>query len=219
MACRVRGSLMGSFMNSLYLRLWTMLTGWGAVGLVYSLTSSQDQASAIMLQPSAIDLWFDFNPDAIWLYLSFFPLVALGYLLCPAQRLLWLARSMQLSALGAGVIFIFWPTTMIFPPVTQDTVSAAVLNLLISFDSLQNCLPSLHVTLTILAVCALWQKHTLLRSLFFAGWGLAITVSILQLHRHQFVDLLGGAVLAIAAGLLAQRILSRKADKVVGQTL
>jgi hypothetical protein len=65
-------------MNSLYFRLWMMLTGWGAVGLVYSLTSSQDQASAIMLQPSAMDLWFDFDPNAIWLYLSFFSARCIG---------------------------------------------------------------------------------------------------------------------------------------------
>lgn len=202
-------------MNSLYLRLWTMLTGWGAVGLIYSLTSSQDQASAIMLQPSAIDLWFDFDPNAIWLYLSFFPLVALAYLFCPQTRLIWLARSMQLSALGAGIIFTFWPTTMQFPPVTQDTFSASVLKLLIQYDSLQNCLPSLHVTLTILAVCALWQRTHILRSTVIALWGAAITVSILQLHRHQFVDLLGGTALAICAGLLTQRVLNIRAEMAV----
>lgn len=202
-------------MNSLYLRLWYMLTGWGAVGVVYSLTSSQDQASAHLLQPSIVDLWFKFDPNAIWFYLSFFILCAYAYLCCPQQRLVWLARSMQLSAIGAGIVFTLWPTTMEFPAVTQETLSADVLRLLIQLDSLQNCLPSLHVTLTILAVYALWQKTQLLRSILIALWGVAITISILQLHRHQFVDALGGAALAILAGMFAHYILHRKNKRIL----
>lgn len=206
-------------MNSLYSRLWYMLTGWGAVGVVYSLTSSQDQASAHLLQPSVVDLWFEFDPSAIWLYLSFFILCAYAYLCCPQQRLVWLARSMQLSAVGAGIVFTFWPTTMEFPAVTQETLSADVLRLLIQLDSLQNCLPSLHVTLTILAVYALWQKTQLFLSLFTALWGIAITVSILQLHRHQFVDVLGGAALAILACIFAHSILNWKNKRILRRAL
>ena len=206
-------------MNSLYSRLWYMLTGWGAVGIVYSLTSSQDQASAHLLQPSVVDLWFEFDPSAIWLYLSFFILCAYAYLCCPQQRLVWLARSMQLSAVGAGIVFTFWPTTMEFPAVTQETLSADVLRLLIQLDSLQNCLPSLHVTLTILAVYALWQKTQLFLSLFTALWGVAITVSILQLHRHQFVDVLGGAALAIFACIFAHSILNWQNKRILRRAL
>lgn len=206
-------------MNSLYSRLWYMLTGWGAVGVVYSLTSSQDQASAHLLQPSVVDLWFEFDPSAIWLYLSFFILCAYAYLCCPQQRLVWLARSMQLSAVGAGIVFTFWPTTMEFPAVTQETLSADVLRLLIQLDSLQNCLPSLHVTLTILAVYALWQKTQLFLSLFTALWGIAITVSILQLHRHQFVDVLGGAALAIFACIFAHSILNWQNKRILRRAL
>lgn len=206
-------------MNSLYSRLWYMLTGWGAVGVVYSLTSSQDQTSAHLLQPSVVDLWFEFDPSAIWLYLSFFILCAYAYLCCPQQRLVWLARSMQLSAVGAGIVFTFWPTTMEFPAVTQETLSADVLRLLIQLDSMQNCLPSLHVTLTILAVYALWQKTQLFLSLFTALWGIAITVSILQLHRHQFVDVLGGAALAIFACIFAHSILNWQNKRILRRAL
>ncbi|WP_374833683.1 hypothetical protein [Paenochrobactrum pullorum] len=194
-------------MYSLYLRFWYMLTGWGSVGLVYSLTSSQDQASAIMLQPSFIDQWFAFDPNAIWLYLSFFPYVTLAYLFCQNQKLVWLARSMQFSAIGAGIIFILWPTTMEFPSITHDTISTAALKMLIAVDSMQNCLPSLHVTLTLLSLYAFWDRTHLLRSAFLALWAVAITVSILQLHRHQFIDAISGTALAISAGLLAHYIL------------
>lgn len=206
-------------MNSLYWRLWYMLIGWGSVGLIYSLTSSQDQISATMLTPSALDNWFEFDPSAIWIYLSFFVLVPLAYFLCPQQRLIWLARAMQLSALGAGLIFMLWPTTMQFPEVTQNTFSASALKILIRYDSLQNCLPSLHVTLTILAVWAVWQKPHPVRNWIIALWALAITISILQLHRHQFVDALGGVILALCAGLLSQLTFSIKANSRLRKTL
>lgn len=199
-------------MHSLYGRLWYMLTGWGSIALIYSLTSSQDQSAGIMLKPSAIDLWFVFDPNALWVYMSFFLLVPLAYLACQQERLIWLARSMQFSALGAGFVFVVWPTTMEFPEVTQTSFSADMLRLLIRYDSLLNCLPSLHVTLTILAVWALWQKDRPLRNLITTIWGIAITVSILQLYRHQFIDAVGGTILACLAGWLAQIWLNAKAE-------
>lgn len=199
-------------MNALYERLWYMLTGWGSIALVYGLTSSQDQTAGIMLKPTVIDLWFDFNPDTIWIYLSFFLLVPLAYLICQRQYLIWLARSMQLSAFGAGIIFIAFPTTMEFPEVTQNGFNADMLRLLISYDLLLNCLPSLHVTLTILAVWTLWEKGHLLRNIIITAWGIAITVSILQLYRHQFVDAVAGAILACLAGWLTQIWLTAKTE-------
>lgn len=198
-------------MYSLKQRFWSMLTGWGSIGLAYGLTSSKDQATAYLLPPSAIDLWIDFDPNAIWAYLSFFLLVPLAFLACPQHRLNWLTRSMQLSALVAGVIFILWPTTMEFPPVTQDTFSASMLKLLILVDSVRNCLPSLHVTLTLLSVAALWQRAQHLRNIALTGWGSVISFSILQLHRHQFVDLLGGIALALCAGAISLYFFKDKA--------
>lgn len=199
-------------MTAFYQRLWYMFTGWGSIALVYGVTSSQDQSAGIMLKPSAIDLWFDFNPDSLWIYLSFFLLVPLAFLYCQRQYLLWFTRAMQLSALGAGIVFIIFPTTMLFPPVTQTGFNADMLRLLIRYDSLLNCLPSLHVTLTVLAVWALWSKTHLIRNLLLAAWGVAITISILQLYRHQFVDAVAGTMLACLAGWLAQILLNAAAE-------
>jgi hypothetical protein len=82
-----------------------MFFGWGAVGVVYSL-SDRLQGEGYHLAPMAIDQWIPFSPSAIWLYLSFFLIVPLGYLLVPCERLRWLARAMQLSALGAGAVYL-----------------------------------------------------------------------------------------------------------------
>jgi hypothetical protein len=187
-----------------------MAWGWGPIGIVYFGTSSSQQAGAHFLPASAVDRWFAFNPGAIWLYLSFFALPPLAYGLAHLSRARRLKWAMQISALGAGAVFILWPTTMAFPEPSGETLSVALLRTLMRYDSMHNCLPSLHVTLTALSVWALWDGRASrslafwVRNLTLAAWGSSICVSILILHRHQFVDLLAGGALAAVAAWAAE---------------
>lgn len=193
-------------------RLYLMITGWGAIGLAYGLTSSRDPGAAFLLEPTKLDLWFGFHPASIWIYLSFFALVPLAYFHAPLARARWLSRAMQVSALGAALVFILFPTTMVFPDVTTTGFNADSLRLLMRYDSLQNCLPSLHVTLTVLSAMALWRHDRPLPNLFYTGWSVLICLSILTLQRHRFVDLVCGVILAIIAAWLA-RVLCRSSKE------
>lgn len=184
-------------------RFLAMLVGWGMVGLVYTLSGQRGVETAYLLTPTAIDRWFRFDPSAIWVYASFFVFVPLGFLLAMPQRVRWLARAFVISALGAALVFWLFPTTMHFPAVSEAGLSAAALRLLMRYDALVNCLPSLHVTLTALVLAALWRQAQMWRNLLFTLWAGAIILSILQLYRHQFVDLLAGLALALLASLLA----------------
>lgn len=179
-----------------------MAVGWGSIGTVYTLSGLRDVSQAHVLDPSPVDLWFTFNPGAIWVYMSFFAFVPLGYFCTPPQQVKWLCAAMMISAGCAAVVFNLFPTTMTFPPVTQDGISAEALKLLMRYDALVNCLPSLHVTLTTLALFALWDNARMGRNLLLTTWAVAISVSILPLYRHQFVDLLAGLALAVFAALL-----------------
>lgn len=187
-------------------RLGAMAIGWGSVGVVYGISGQRGPESAFHLTPSAIDLWFSFDPNAIWAYLSFFLLVPLGYLASKPDRLLWLMRAMVLCALGAGVVFAIFPTTMSFPPTPSSGLSAAVLALLIRVDTLVNCLPSLHVALSLICAAALWDAKKPWHMVALGLWLAVICLSILQLQRHQFVDLVAGAALAAWAGLLLRAL-------------
>ncbi|MFC0227288.1 phosphatase PAP2 family protein [Serratia aquatilis] len=192
-------------MKALVYRLWQMLLGWGFVGLVYNI-SDRWQGAGHQLTPGWVDRLIPFSPHAIWLYLSFFLIIPLSYLLCPACRLRWLRSSMQLSALLAGAIYLLWPTTIDYPIAQSASLSASLLAVLIDIDSKQNCLPSLHIALTVLAVWVMLDSRRKLRNLLLVAWGLAIAFSIVQLRRHLFVDALGGAGLALAVGLACQRV-------------
>jgi membrane-associated phospholipid phosphatase len=113
---------------------------------------------------------------------------------------------MQLSALVAGSIYLLWPTTMDYPVDQANSLSSILLATLSKVDSKQNCLPSLHIALTVLAVWAAVDSQKKLRTALLMIWGLAIAFSILQLRRHLLVDLLSGAVLAVGVGYACQRI-------------
>lgn len=180
-------------------RLVLMVSSWGSIGIVYTLSGLRGAKAAHLLTPSSIDLWFPFTPSAIWVYMSFFLFIPIGFFCAQADRVKWLSCVMVFSAMGAAVVFGFFPTTMVFPEVTQQGLSAQTLKLLMRYDAVVNCLPSLHVTLTCLALLALLQAGHLWRNLLLMGWAVMIMVSILPLHRHQFVDLLAGLGLALLA--------------------
>jgi membrane-associated phospholipid phosphatase len=191
--------------NSWVFRAWHLLVGWGGVGVIYTLTDHL-QGPGRLITPSLIDRLIAFNPHAIWLYLSFFIVIPMGYALAPIERVRWLSLAMRLTALGAGTVYLVWPTTLVYPLDTGTTLSSTALAALTWVDSAQNCLPSLHMALMVLAV---WAIHAARRPLITCGavlWVAAIAFSILQLRRHLLIDVLSGALLALLAGRLAERL-------------
>lgn len=178
-------------------RLAYCLLGWGTVGVVYSTTDAL-QAQGNILSPSFIDIWLGFTPLAIWPYLSFFLFIPLAYFCAEAQKVKPLAHAMQLAALVSGLIFLLFPTTINYPEfATQQSLSSHYLRQLIVMDSPQNLLPSLHVSLSVLALWGLWQSGKTVRNCMYLLWLSAICLSILLLKRHLFIDLISGLTLAL----------------------
>lgn len=194
-------------MNSALFRLKQMLLGWGGVGLIYN-TADRWQGVGQVLQPGPIDRLIPFDPAGVWLYLSFFLLIPAAYFSCPEKRLIWLRSAFQLAALTAGAIFLAWPTTLSYPADSGGTLSSTLLATLTQVDSVQNCFPSLHMALTVLAVWALHDEQRPAKNALFWLWGLGIAFSIIQLRRHLFIDLLAGVALGLVVGWLCQRFLS-----------
>ena len=198
-------------MRSFFFRSGQLLLGWGSVGVIYHLVDRLQGAGQV-IPPSWVDKMIPFSASAIWLYLSFFLIIPLGYFLAPLNAVRWLARAMQLAALGAGAVYLIWPTTLIAPTDPGAGMASSLLKTLMAVDSAQNCLPSLHITLTMLAVWAVAKSRHTLTTLIFIFWGIAIAFSILQLKRHLFIDLVGGVVLASVAGALAYWMTTKHKD-------
>lgn len=193
-------------MNNILFRLKQMLLGWGGVGLIYH-TADRWQGLGQVLQPGPIDRLIPFDPAGVWLYLSFFLLIPAAYLSCPEKRLIWLRNAFLLAALSAGAVFLAWPTTLSYPADPGGSLSSTLLAALTQVDSAQNCFPSLHMALTVLAIWALHDAERPAKNALFRLWGLGIAYSIIELRRHLFIDLAAGTGLGLAVGWLCRRYL------------
>lgn len=185
-------------------RLWQLLLGWGCVGIAYGLCEVL-QGPGATLTETWIDLQIPFNPAGIWMYTTFFLLIPLTYFIADAARVLWLRKAMQCAALVSGVIFLACPTTLHYPPIAGDDINVYFLQLLLTVDSSQNCLPSLHGCLTLLCVWALQDFRFKLRSLIAIVWGVLICYSIIELRRHISIDLGAGLVCGLLCGAACLR--------------
>lgn len=124
---------------------------------------------------------------------------------------------MQLAAVGAGLVYLLWPTTIVTPLDSGQGIESILLRQLVAVDSAQNCFPSLHIALTMLAVWAIAKSRRHWMTLVFILWGATIAFSILQLKRHLFIDLAGGVVLALSAGMLVSWIMSRQKEGLMSE--
>lgn len=184
--------------KEILLRLLCCLIGWGTVGIIYSYTGQASQTATI-LTPSFIDNLFSFSVNSIWLYLSFFIFIPLGYLLCQTENMRPLMVAMQLCALISGCVYLLFPTTMVYTNFADVSLASRTLSALINIDSPQNLLPSLHVSLTLVVLVALWSKQHKYRTAFYLLWAIAICLSVLMLKRHLFIDVVTGAITAFSA--------------------
>lgn len=196
---------------SVFVRLRDMLIGWGTVGVIYTFSGFW-QGIGWVLPESALDRMIAFNPAGIWLYMSFFVFVPYAFLRVDASRLRWLRNAMITCAVLCGLIFMLWPTTILYPDGLAEAASAqapglgaTLLRLLLWGDSTQNCLPSLHAALTLLCAWALLDRRHPWRSVFAVVATVCICFSILQLRRHLAIDVAAGLVAGLFSGWLCLR--------------
>ncbi|MEB3766849.1 phosphatase PAP2 family protein [Acinetobacter sp. MD2] len=186
-------------MNKRSYRLIHLLIGWGTVGFIYQFNSLL-QAKATLLHPSKIDQLIPFTPYAIWPYLSFFIIIPVSFLSAPLHRVRWMAVCFMLTSLIAGSIYLFFPTSMLSAAPIGSSIHAQLLGALMSVDTENNCLPSLHVALTLIVVLGYINQKQKVKSILMALWGGVICLSVLFLKRHLFLDLVSGACLATVVG-------------------
>lgn len=191
---------LSTWRQSLFYRLWWMAWGWGTVGVIYLLTDYW-QGVGHVVPETWVDKAVAYNQTAIWGYLSFFLLIPAAYLFSDLNRVKVLARQMQLGALLCGAIYLWYPTTIVYPPVEMGTWSGQVVAWLLHLDSSQNCVPSLHILLSLLAVNAVSHAKRWWVQGCYVGWLVWVSYTVLQLKRHFFIDVL--AAIAVAIVLIA----------------
>ncbi|MEI9535137.1 phosphatase PAP2 family protein [Moellerella wisconsensis] len=197
--------------HPLVYRILCGMIGWGTVGIIYQFTG-QFSEHATKLMPSWLDKNIAYSVQGIWLYLSFFLFIPCGYLLAERNKIVPLMLSMQLCALLSGIIYLLFPTTMDYPNTLEHGLAQQLVLQLVAIDTQQNLLPSLHVSLTLLVLYALWSKTHKIRTAGYFVWALLICFSVIQLRRHLVIDVISGIITATMAWYVVDNIQLRRQE-------
>ncbi|MGH3393023.1 MAG: phosphatase PAP2 family protein [Actinomadura sp.] len=147
-------------------------------------------------------------------YLSIFVVAAVT-----VAAFLWRSVRLAQSLLLAGVLtlivaylaYAFAQTYVARPVVTGDDVFSVLLRYVYGNDNAYNCFPSLHTAFSVvMGVHWLWFAPRTGR--YDAAWCGLIVVSTVFVHQHYLADVAGGVTLAVAACLIARRLVARLPD-------
>jgi len=161
--------------------------------------------AAFVMPLTAIDRWVDFQPWALWPYVSLWVYVVLPPALMPNTRELirygWWIGGLCIAGLAC---FYLWPTAVPLP--AADFAPPASFDLMRGVDAAGNACPSLHVATA--AFSALWLER-MLRDLAAprwlraasACWFVLIVWSTLAVKQHVWWDVAAGLLLAVAVAV------------------
>lgn len=152
------------------------------------------------LTPTAFDRAIPADPRAIYLYVTFYPLLWLTGLLCDRSRFRRYVVALVSTAALSCLLFIFIPTGVARGEIDALT-APALYRLIESTDLPRNALPSEHASLSVIAGILCWQAlrgRPALRVVAMLWIGL-ILWSTLATRQHVLADLLSGAVLGTLA--------------------
>ncbi len=173
-----------------------------AFGLIYGL-ASQDFLTRTTLYHVAlpIDAHAPFIP--IWglAYITITPLLLVTALVLKRpERSLPVLGALLFQVVVGGLCFLLFPVVPPQPPsMDMDQFTSLVFRLADTMNLNGNCMPSLHVSLSI--SCA-WAASATLRlpaRLAFWGWAIAITISTWLTWQHWLLDIIAGIILAALA--------------------
>jgi len=153
---------------------------------------------------TALDRLVDFQPLALWVYLSLYLYVSLPAWLLDNKRDL-VVCSVALSGLGlVGLtFFLLWPTCI--PPVEVDQLRHPGFVPLLWVDQTRNVCPSLHAAFAVFAamfthrLASQFGHPRLIRWVNWC-WCLGILYSTLATKQHVAIDIYAGTALGVAWG-------------------
>lgn len=136
-----------------------------------------------------------FIPEMILIYLSIQIIFLLPIFHCDSIDMVVLAKRMAIATLVAGVVFIILPAQPGF--VRYESVESFqwLFTMLYSLDEQYNLFPSLHITLSTLVIVALFDKVNGLLKIVYLVWLTALFLSVLFVHQHHILDIIGGLAL------------------------
>ncbi len=159
-----------------------------------------------------IDHWITLQPAWIWFYISYYPLLIAAYFATTGLRVQRVYfGAMSLSAIVGFIVFLFFPTMILrelYPWHGDVSWSSMMLAHIRGADVPVNCLPSMHVCMSFIAVSVISFVVRRVGRILIWMWFLAICYSTMATKQHYFVDFIAG----FALGLTSVAIFLRRYD-------
>jgi len=136
-------------------------------------------------------------PNMIFFYLSVY--IFPGFLLfCGKESEIHDFVFLSLKAMFASaLIFLLFPTTVAFAWPPQPTEYKFWFDILVALDRPHNLFPSYHICFSYLLIRFLLPKGGPSYKTFFILWYLMVCLSIVLVHQHHVVDILGGHFMGV----------------------
>lgn len=150
-------------------------------------------------------LWFDwelampFVPEMVWVYLSLFAAFCLPMFALRAPALNALCRRLMFAVLVSATAFLLVPGQLGYP--RNADALPEMFGFIYLFDLPHNLAPSLHVSWSALFIVALREASLPWLRRMLEAWFVALCASVLLVHQHHVVDVIGGLLVAWLAHL------------------
>ena len=178
-----------------------LVLGTAGTIILYSFTNRVHFFEPQYLPFDAVDKIMPFLPWTIWIYLTEFIIFICAYFSIRSKELQtkYFYAYMTLLVISC-IVFVFYPVT--FPRADYPTYSANIHEKGMEFlrtymDSPANCLPSLHVSTSLISALAFWRESRW-KTWLYMIWAIAISITTMTTKQHYFIDVWTAAILTVA---------------------
>jgi len=109
------------------------------------------------------------------------------------------------------IIYLFFPVEIVGPD-PGTGIFAWVVSIVYFIDHTTNAFPSLHVAMALLSSLICYRHNK--KYWWFILWAVLISISIVFVKQHYFIDIIGGALVGLIGYLILIRILEKKKIKI-----
>jgi len=164
--------------------------------VVYFATNMASKGRATHSLPQVISS-LPFAPEFVLVYFSCFFLVLMPYFFVKGkENFRKVAYSYIAVVLISAAVYLLYPIEVMREKIISQGIFHKMVAWLYAIDYPYNSFPSLHVGLSVLAALSCY-KFNKKASLIFGFWAVLIAVSTLFIRQHYFLDIIGGALLAV----------------------
>jgi membrane-associated phospholipid phosphatase len=187
----------------IFLIVWT--------SLAYMLPNKIVFFEPLQVPRTFVDDLISLNPIWIWPYISFYFLIFGAFLYVQSEYFKKIIFcSYCTSTAAASLFYFFFPTAIERDPYLNAnetlSISAWALNLIRTADTNVNCLPSMHISLSLLAALALTKESSKLWFISFL-WFSLIAYSTMATKQHFFLDVAAGFAFGLLFWFISKKIL------------